>query len=260
MAGFRYLTAQKISLLGLVKLYCTTSLPSSATIPILSFILSHITPGISSSTRARRPQDDSIALFSIDAFEDVLQPHASSMPGRTLLDVFLKQMWEMNTFDALHAFFDNLNDILVRIREEGEEEAPEQPEDQITLSRTSPLGIFVRRAKLEFTRLQFDDGMRLWSAFITYRAPTAKWTRRLAGLALSGIDANATELGVQPGDPLFQIAYGHLGQAEEEGGFFSVDDVERMLEFQLDKLQRTYCVTRGLSVLTPYRSWYTRSG
>jgi len=235
----RYLTAQKISLLVLVRLYCESVLPSSATIPVLSFILSHAIPPSPSYARSRRPQEQHNASFSIYAFEEALQAHASSMPGRTLLDIFLKRLWEVNSFDALHQLFDSLGEILVKEREEAQEQdISEAPGDRMLLLKTSPLGAFVRRARLEFTRLQFDDAMKLWSAFITYRAPTAQWTKWIAGLASSGVDSNAAKMGLQPGDDLFEIAYGHLSDEEESGQAISMDDFEHLLEFQLDQLQR----------------------
>jgi anaphase-promoting complex subunit 5 len=158
------------------------------------------------------------------------------MPGRTLLDLFLKHMWEMNSFHALHELMDNLGELMTAPVPSDIQE--ELPQDRIYLSKTSPLGAFVRRARLEFTRLQFDDAMKLWSSFIKYRAPTAQWTRRLAGLASSGVDQVAAEMGLRPGDGLYEVAYGHLEEQEEEGEGLSIDDLDRILDFQLDRLQR----------------------
>lgn len=240
MSTSRYLTAQKISLLVLVKLYCSSVAPSSATIPILSFIVSHAIPPVQSHARARRPQENQDASFSIQAFEDVLQPHASSMPGQTLLDLFLKQMWGINSFDNLHDLFNNLSDLLVKSREEIEQDPAEQSSDRIYLSKTSPLGAFVRRARLEFTRLQFDDAMKLWTAFITYRAPTSHWSKRIAGLGSTKFDENVEKMDLRPGDELFEIAYGHLSLEDEGDQILSTDDYERLLDFQLDQLQRKF--------------------
>jgi anaphase-promoting complex subunit 5 len=173
------------------------------------------------------------------------------MPGRTLLDVFLKNLWEINSFDALHDLFNRLGDLLVK---EGDESDPDGAVDhfgrRILLSKSSPLGAFVRRARLEFTRLQFDDAMKLWSSLIAYRAPTAKWTKRIAGLASSGVDLNLSKMGIQAGDDLFEIAYGHLGDEDDDRQSMSMDDFERVLEFQLDKLQRKTVAIAGLYVLT----------
>ena len=236
MATPRYLTAQKISLLVLTRLYCSSSLPSSATIPILSFILSNSIPPARSSARPQRSTNSNQdTAFSIDAFEHVLQEHASSMPGRTLLDQFLKQMWEMNSFDSLHALFDGILDLIAPAPPTAQDE---EASDRIYLAKTSPLGAFVRRAHLEFTRLQFDDSMKLWSSFIKYRAPTAQWTKRLAGLASSGVDSVISEMGLRPGDDLYEAAYGHLDEQEEDGAGMGQDDLNRILEFQLDRLQK----------------------
>ncbi|KAL6712591.1 APC5 protein [Coniothyrium glycines] len=232
----RYLTAQKISLLVLIRLYCDCSFPSSATIPVLSFILSSNHPQVSISARTRGspvPRDDSTS--SIHTFEDVLQAHISNMPGRTLLDLFLKHMWEINSFDALHALFDNILELISSFPPDSSDDG--MP-DHIYLSRTSPLGVFVRKAHLEFSRLQFDDSMKLWSSFIQYRAPTAQWTKRLAGLASSGVDAVASEMGLRPGDDIYEIAYGHREYHSNDNEDRSLDDLDRLLDFQLDRLQR----------------------
>ncbi|KAJ4384025.1 APC5 protein [Didymella sp. IMI 355093] len=155
------------------------------------------------------------------------------MPGRTLLDLFLKNMWEMNSFDALHALFDNLRELLMTPPHQESE-----GQERIYLSKTSPLGIFVRRARLEFDRLQFEDTIALWSSFVRYRAPTAQWTKRLAGLAASGVDAVVAEMGMQEGDDVYEIAYGDLNEPDDGTQGVSQDDLDRILEFQLDRLQR----------------------
>ncbi|OAL57027.1 hypothetical protein IQ07DRAFT_582293 [Pyrenochaeta sp. DS3sAY3a] len=237
MATPRYLTAQKISLLVLTRLYCDSALPSSATIPVLSFILANNIPSVTSSARSRYSPNSAPenAAFSIDSFEDVLQGHASSMPGRTLLDLFLKHMWEMSSFDALHDLFDALQE-LTSPPPQGTQDA--EVSDRIYLSKSSPLGAFVRRARLEFTRLQFDDSIKLWSSFVRYRAPTAQWTKRIAGTASGGVDVVVSEMGLKPGDDAYEVAYGHLEVEEEEGEGMSLEDLDRILDFQLDRLQR----------------------
>ncbi|KAF2279554.1 uncharacterized protein EI97DRAFT_498983 [Westerdykella ornata] len=240
MAMFRYLTVQKVSLLVLVKLYCQSVLPSSATIPILSFILSHTIARVPSSARSHSEASQDASL-PIHAFEEVLQSQASSMPGRTLLDVFLKDLWAISSLDALHDLFNSLDSLFERDGPAGESEVHERPEDRIVLHKISPLGTFVRRMRLEFTRLQFDDAMKLWSAFLIYRAPTAQWTRRIAGLASSGVDVNISTFDLGPGDELFQVAYGQLDAEDEVIHAISTHDLERVLEFQLDRLQRLGC-------------------
>lgn len=230
MGTARYLTAQKISLLVLLRLYCSSTLPSSATIPVLSFVLSASIPPSSTSSRSQRSSASHNPSFSIDTFEDVLQGHVSNIPGRTLLDIFLKTMWEMNSFDALHSLFDGLSELLMSTpSQEGE------AQERVYLSKTSPLGVFVRRARLEFDRMTFEDTIALWSSFIKYRAPTAQWTKRLAGLASCGVDAVVAEMGMQEGDDVYEIAYGNLNELDHGT---SLDDLDRVLEFQLDRLQR----------------------
>jgi anaphase-promoting complex subunit 5 len=150
-------------------------------------------------------------------------------------------MWEVNSLDALFDLFDRLGDLLARPREDATQE---EPSGRIYLSQTSPLGALVRRARVEFVRLQFDDAIKLWSAFLAYRAPTAQWTKRLAGLASFGVDIVAADLGLDSSDGLYEVAYGRLAQEEDSGPNLSTDDLERLLDVQLDRLQRRCAATR----------------
>ncbi|KAF2488915.1 hypothetical protein BU16DRAFT_531956 [Lophium mytilinum] len=233
----RYLTPHKISLLVLASLYCEAVVPTSATIPVLSFIISHIIPPAPSNYRQRDSSTSPDAVSSISIFDNVTLAHASSVPGRTLLDLFLKKLWEINSFDALHTFFDELTGILSPSRDDAERDLLAH----VFLSRTSPLGTFVRRAQLEFTRLQFHDAVQLWSAFLKYKTVSPQWTKRITRIAGSGIDVNVTDLGLRPEDGLFQAAYGHLDDLSGPEEMVSVDDIERILEFQVDRIQRLGC-------------------
>jgi anaphase-promoting complex subunit 5 len=60
----------------------------------------------------------------------------------------------------------------------------------------------------------------------------------LAGLASSGVDMVVSEMGLRAGDDVYEIAYGHLQEEQEEGVGMSLDDLDRILDFQLDRLQK----------------------
>ena len=49
---------------------------------------------------------------------------------------------------------------------------------------------------------------------------------------------SVTDLGLSPGDELFEAAYGHLDDPNEAEEIISTDDIDRMLDFQIDRLQR----------------------
>lgn len=258
----RYLTPPKISLLVLINLYCDSVVPSSATVPILSFIVSHLVPPATSN-----PSDRDAPKFvsTIENFENVTITHASSVPGRTLYDLFLKKLWAIDSFDALHSFFDDLSDLLVRTREQAEREAEagiSPPTDRILLSRVSPLGTFVRRAQLEFTRLQFHDASRLWMAFLKFKEPTAAtWRKRNPSASATSFDVNLLSFDLEQSGLLLDVAYGPLEDLDESSGLVSTDDVERILEFQTDRLQSTNASSCGLvAMLTNCRTRESAAG
>ena len=244
----RYLTPSKVALLALISIYVEDVVSTGATIAILSFVLSNLLPlipakGLKSSTRP---------ALQIEDFEAATAPHVSSRPGRTVWDLLLKRLWAINCFDALHAFFDTLP-ILLQTREElafGVEEMrllEGAPGRRLALSRTSPLGAFVRRAQLEFARLQLDDSLALWKAFGVYREPTfAVWRRRhpTAAATLS-VDA---ELGACANPVIGEILYGDATGVTLRDAGASADDLESLLEFQIDQMQSKHVRETAVAV------------
>lgn len=240
----RYLTPVKIALLTISSLYCEGAVPTSSNISVLSFVVSNLQ--ISNSLAA---QGSDLVISpdpteSVQKFEAILQKIESNIPGRTLYDSFLSKLWDINSLDALHVFFSNLENLLAKNAAEARRDAQNGEDvspDEIRLSRSSPLGTFVRRAQLEFTRLQFHDSMRLWTAFIRYRNLTANaWKMRSHSLSLASLDENLEGLDEEGTTSLFKLAYPDFESDEQEVGMNSSSDIERLLEFQVDKLQRKY--------------------
>ena len=239
----RYLTPSKIGLLALIALYTEFVVPSAATIPILSFLVSRVLPINSSASgneAALRPRDSTLA---IDEFQKATIGYVSGIPGRTIWDLLLNKLWKLNSFDALHVFFDSLSSLLQQTPEEQQKEA-EDGVDQVLnanhmlISRTSPLGVFVRRAQLEFTRLQFHDGVTLWKGFVAYRTPSlAQWKRRNQTAGDTSFDVNLQEDHLGLGDRLTEVIYGELGAEGQQGSNVSTEDVEKLLEYQVDHMQ-----------------------
>ncbi|KAI9689182.1 MAG: anaphase promoting complex subunit 5 [Bathelium mastoideum] len=163
--------------------------------------------------------------------------------------VFLEKLWQdFQCLDDLYAFFKFLPHEVFQPTEEEHMQTHLDPEFRTRphvsplarITRTSPLGVFVRRACLEFARLQFDDTIKLWEDFVQYRAPSeAAWR----------IKKPKTEPARQSGSPvphvpthqdhpLYQKAYGHLQNQTVSEGIASIEDIERLLEYQLEQLQK----------------------
>ena len=239
----RYLTPSKVGLLALISLYTESVIPSVATIPVLSFLVSQILP-----IKSTIPRSD-VSLHSLDTtitLNDIQKAtinHSSGIPGRTVWDLLLTKLWKIYSLDALHDFFDTLSRVLQKTREQLQNEPEYGLEtgfifDHMLLSRTSPLGAFVRRARLEFTRLQFHDALTLWKSFVVYRAPTlSQWKKRNPTAGNTSFDINLQQEHLGIADRLTEAVYGELGtEASQEVGI-STEDVEKLLEYQVDQLQ-----------------------
>ena len=239
----RYLTPSKIGLLVLTSLYTESAVPSAAVVPILSFLVCHVFAMSSiafPNCTNFRLHDSAI---TIDDFQKSTFGHASVIPGRSIWDLLLNKLWELDSLDALHVFFDTLSLLLQKTDEEIERNPSDGSEckaGRMLLSRVSPLGSFVRRAQLEFTRLQFHEGASLWKSFISYRASTmVQWRRRNVAAGTTSFDVNL-QSGVMHGNGrLIDTIYGDLANECGKEASISTEDVEKLLEYQVDKMQST---------------------
>lgn len=238
----RYLTPAKITLLVVALLYAEDVVPTSEATAVLSFILSQIVPSNKPSTSIQTSAEFEHAL-PISVFESTLSRHSSARPGRSLYDLLLKRLWAIDCSHALDAFVTNLPSLLTKSREQilRERETGEES-DQIygRILRTSPLGAFIRRCHLEYTRLQFQDSITLWQDFISYRLPTRQtFEKKNPSDGMTAIDANFASLNIDTSHPLAQMMYGKLAEDEQKHhGAFSMYDVEKLMEFQVSELQR----------------------
>ncbi len=245
----RSLTPSKIGLLALVELYTDAIVPTSSTIPILSFVLNQLLPN-NLKSQPRDPASLQALPFLLDLkdFETLLSAHpaASGLPGRSLWDHFLKKIWYIDSLDAMHVFFARRSNLLAKSRDElnkdGEMGIPPPSEDMIILSRTSPFGSFVRRSKVEFERLRFGDALALWTAFKKWRYDSKTyWSRRNGALGRwvgdSALADGEDDWGMEATEMLELVAYGGLSLEDTDEGCVSSDDVEKLLEFQVEQMQ-----------------------
>jgi anaphase-promoting complex subunit 5 len=237
----RYLTPSKVALLCLASLYTDGVIPNTSAVSVLSFLVLQILPLGSLDATSLSFKYDKNHAVSIQEFEEALSVHSSSVPGRSVWDLFLKKLWALDCCDALEVFFGRVSSMLVKTREEQIRDRDNgilpQP-GKMLLSRCSPLGVFVRRSRLEFTRLQFQDSVKLWKAFIKYRLPTYRaWARKNPADNQTPIDINLVALGLDGSSHLSQILYGNVEDDSDNEHSISTKDVERLLEFQVGEMQ-----------------------
>ena len=251
----RYLTPSKIGLLVLVQLYSENAFPSEAILPILSFITSHVMNYDGASFRTSQNRDwqkatrDFGLLHSVRIFEELLgsYPSLNGLPGRKLWDQFLGRLWGINSLDALHEFFEKLsllsaNSTSARDQRGGSDTTGDMI--LIKFSQTSPFGIFVRRSRLEYQRLRFQDCVELWKKLVSYRQPTADYRRRknpnLGNLSFDQVLLAGEREGWSSGalSELASITYGDMPNGEQEAtSTISTNDIEILLDFQVAHIQ-----------------------
>lgn len=243
----RFLMPSDIGLLVLVELYTEGAVPGDGIIPVLSFLASHTGTDVNKDLPGphglwQKAQDDIDLVKSIKIFESLLLPFSAAigLPGRRLWDLFLSKLWAINSLDALHGFFERRASLLAT-KEDIQHMVDPEPGAQtsrIPLLSNSPLALFVRRAQLEFHRLQFSDASSLWKDLIVYRQPTAPaWVRRNPSSGPVRFDKVLDICGQEWGDgavSIESIAYGDLSSSDTP---VSAHCLDRLIEFQVAQMQ-----------------------
>lgn len=229
----RFLNPPKISLLVLIQFYRDGTIPLESSIPILSFISSHI---IRRSLDQGSTQDGP-APASIHDFEALLSTRESGRPGRSLYDIFLGQLWELQN---LVTFTDFLRNLPATTQPAQQQE--DIGDNRLVCSPTSPIGQFTRRCHLESVRLQFSDAYQLWENFVLYREPTKKaYLARNPDSEHANVFPNAASANLlQPEEPAASsILIDRIDKQQNmPDAPSSLDDVEKAIHFQLSKLQK----------------------
>ncbi|KAL9127077.1 MAG: hypothetical protein Q9217_003979 [Psora testacea] len=245
----RYLTPSKIGLLALTSIYTESVVPAAATVPILSFLVSNLLPATPARPSHEAVADLQDTTAAIDALQQATISHASGIPGRTIWDLLLNKLWKIDSLDSLHAYFDSLS-LLLQMNRTGHIEDGDLVTNRILLSRRSPLGVFVRRAQLEFSRLRFQDGVSLWRSFLGYRLPTlAQWKKRNPNASSTSFDVNLENDGFGVDGSLGQLAYRVEEDGIRKGASISAQDIGKLLEHQVDQMQSRFFVACAHSTL-----------
>lgn len=216
----RYLTPAKICLLSLVDLHVSDEIPPSSKLDVLSFIALQVNPP--------SDQDDggveeklNLSNSGFTIFADEFSQWQSGVPGRSVYDAFLQRIWRLDDLDSLHNLFQQLSELVIPPETEAQE--PVVPK----LSRSSPLGQYIRRCVVEFTRLQFADSQALWNAFAAYRMPSYQsWASRNPEAALKQAEERP--------------AWARSGSVAATGSniYTSTDDTANLLNFSIFQLQK----------------------
>lgn len=230
----RFLTPAKIALLALADLYLAGEIPASAKLAVLTFLASQINPSsdFPDGTIEQRLQ---CSNGDLETLAKTLSKWGLDVPGRTIYDRLLRQLWALNDLDALFVLFRRLSDLLTLSSPTSGVVVPPR------VSRASPLGQFIRRSCYEFERIQFADVQKLWSAFVVYRAPSYRtWAEINADAARLAAHLETLHLNI-PEQPLAEHTSTH--------------DVNDILNLSIQHLQKLG--TRVPSAVhARLRDWY----
>ncbi|CAD0086781.1 unnamed protein product [Aureobasidium vineae] len=229
----RFLTPSKICILLLVQLYRDGNVPSKSTIPLLSFISKHTIHRSPLNTSNQNP----LTPPSIEDFELLLGSHESAVPGRSLYHLFVDHLWAIHDFVTFTAFLQDQTSVTASL-----EEQAEGSKAKFVCSPTSPIGQFARRCHLESVRLQFSDAYQLWEDLVVFREPTkSNYVERnpKSPYASHYPDAASANL-LQPDQANASAIL--LDRMNKQDGRpvvpSSLDDVEKVMHFQLGQLQK----------------------
>lgn len=216
----RYLTATKLGLLLLVDTY-TIDLPPTSRHVVLDFLATRILISANYDRPSLDGRFDLSTYDDISPFADALSKLPTSVPGRSVYDFFLANVWAIDGLDAVIGFVKRVADSVgsPAATNSNDEEAP-----MPRISRASPLGQFIRRSNVEFTRLQFADAQALWSSFAAFRWSSYDvWATRNPEAALN----------LESSEPPW--ATYNLSSAQAQS---STEDTSLLLSFSIQHLQK----------------------
>lgn len=238
----RFLTPSKIALLVLAQVYLKELIASTATADVLQILLAAILFDTDSLGRRQ-------SLNPFDTICDVeqsLSGCASIMPGRTVWDLFLKHLWEIDCADALEWFITELSQYLGKSREDllkdRDEGLPTEVKGKVV--RTSPLGVFIRRCSIEYLKPQFQESTALWLEFVKYRMPTkSAFVRKNPHLLRNSFDSVLSEFKLDHSHELAGLILRPLVTEQPlHDRSFSIFDSEKLMEFQVSEMQsKSFC-------------------
>jgi anaphase-promoting complex subunit 5 len=229
----RFLTPSKICILLLVQLYRDGSVPSKSTIPLLSFISKHTIHRSPLNTSNQTP----LTPPSIEGFEALLGSHQSAVPGRSLYHLFADHLWAIHDFVTFTAFLQDQTSVTASLQEQ-----TESSKAKFACSPTSPIGQFARRCYLESVRLQFSDAYQLWEDLVVFRESTKdNYVERNPRSPYASYYPDAASANLLQPDQ-FDASVILLDRMNKQDGRpavpSSLDDVEKVMHFQLGQLQK----------------------
>ena len=220
----RYLTPAKICLLLLIDLYVADEIPSGSKLDVLSFVASQVNAP-SDNDHDSIEERIHLASSGFAIFGEKLSQWQSGIPGRSVYDILLQRVWKLDELDSLHNLFQQLGELINPPESDAEEQTVAK------VSRASPLGQYIRRCVVEFTRLQFADSQALWNAFAIYRAPSYEaWASRNPEAAQKRDDE-------RPAWARSTFADG-ADICKHQPAYASTDDSDTILSFSIYQLQK----------------------
>ncbi|KAI5301793.1 anaphase promoting complex subunit 5 [Ascosphaera pollenicola] len=235
----RYMTPSKIGLLCLVKIYAEDKISKAAVVPLLSLIMENLLP-LESTSHASPLKADATANTLTEQAERLLRHASTSHSNQTVYELFLSEIWGLQCLDSLEEFVDNMSLYVHRTREEliYERDHHIPPERTRRLGRNFPLGAFIRKAQLEYSKLQFQEAAELWRGFMKFRMTTLQsMTSRQRKILSEFIDTDLLCVGPDLAKKLVNVAYGDLGDPQDNENILNGIDFERLFEFQVSQMQ-----------------------
>lgn len=215
----RFLTPARLCLLALIDIYVSDQTPATARLNLLDFIAAHI----STAVNDHHGELKSIAETRQDA-SSLLAPLGTSqsqVPGRSILDVCLNALWSMQSLDHLQLLFDKVALLTTDLARPGTDDK------QTKVSRASPIGQFIRRCCVEWTRQQFAESESLWSSFARYKESTYDlWAQR---------NPDASKELEELAEARFAL---YVGGSAHKPALASSEDIDSLLAASIQQLQK----------------------
>jgi hypothetical protein len=238
MSGF--VTAPKVWLSILIKMYCSGLVQEEDHANYLPFITSHLLPGLVLGKSGRSVvQVEQLTLDTIRIQLEPLLAKADSPTRKsngncTLWLTFVFQVCKVVHLDELGKALCHIDDVVMR----ADRAAESLRLKACTLAPNSLFGAFLIRLQLSWDQMLFETQMKLWSDFAEHRAILIEeYAAELNGNMLTM--AIASEMQRESNTNLEQSLYGLIlrHNQNQAASVIADEDLEAMLHFQTEQME-----------------------
>lgn len=246
------ISSSKIPILVLIKHYCYHKLPQRCIPPILSKLVELITINPNATDRNQtankelltvyfpslpeflRSIEDAVHLFFNNSNQNNIKIEEDI---RLIKHQILRELWDMRSYEDFFSFLESLSVLIIDPNTEFDSNIlmlKSTPKPSKMLFSSSFFGSIIVSIGTAAIALTFEEGLKLWKAFIVYRQETADvW------ISLNGLNNGLCEASCDDYFESMVLPQAYVVKEFSKTNLYSTVDLSCLFQTQVAKLQKS---------------------